>query len=68
VNEYIENGHFSLMPVRQKGEKLYVWYSICSRHKHFNYECELCKNGTWHETIITDYGKDILDFKADERS
>lgn len=29
------------------------WYSICSIHRDYDKNCELCKTGSWHNIIIT---------------
>lgn len=40
---------YYLVPVRQEGDTVYLWYSICSRHQSHAPECDLCARGTWYE-------------------
>jgi hypothetical protein len=38
-----------------KGKFLFKkqWYSICSRHQHYEWHCELCNIGRWHNIFLS---------------
>ncbi len=41
---------YFLIPMRSDPDgKLYLWYSICSRHRSHAPECNLCARGSWIE-------------------
>ncbi len=44
---FLKNHPHFLMPVQLRDGKMYMWYSICSKHRSHDPDCNLCQAGHW---------------------
>ena len=50
------NGFSHRSPVKIEENKLFVWYSFCSRHFWHDPECKICQTGGWQESSEDNIG------------
>ena len=46
LNNRLDDNHF-LVPIKTDGDRMYMWYSICSSHRSHDRDCPRCKTGSW---------------------
>ncbi len=47
----LNNYPYFLEPIMLKDGKMFMWYSICSKHRSHDPKCDLCATGSWNEIV-----------------
>ena len=57
---------YFLVPIMLQHEKMFMWYSVCSKHRSHNSECPMCNAGSWYEIVMKEGDDGIPDTRSDD--